>query len=321
MPDIITAFEVLNRTPVPTILVVAGVVFVFIAVVGQFVGQIYIPRQNRKWIAVIGVLFLLSGISMYVGPTIKEANELSLRATQTAEAKLVVVNSEKPPTDTPTPTKTPRPTPTPTATIDADPTVYDNFNNPANNEGWNIGLWEPNDASACKIAQEEGFLKFSCIDPSKSPSFNARQNISFSEASFIEAKLMLDRQIETSNGTVTIGFESTNYKVRWGIACGIWGKNQDDVANTFCWIYPPEKLIEGPSVNYNTWHTLRIEAHPESSKLNISVDGQEFGDYQTPDADMLKAKFNLGLVTNFALGDGTLVTGYFDDVRIGQIEQ
>jgi hypothetical protein len=43
-----------------------------------------------------------------------------------------------PPTNTPVPTATPQPTPT----MDADPTVYDNFNNPANDGSFNQSQWE-----------------------------------------------------------------------------------------------------------------------------------------------------------------------------------
>lgn len=225
------------------------------------------------------------------------------------------------PPSTPTPTNTSRPTPTPTATIDADPMVYDNFNNPAFDGGWNTGLWEPSDTNGCKIAQQEGFLSFSCTDPTKDPNFNARRlsNITFSDFSFVETKLMLASEIQTSNGNTAIGFSASTDNVFWGIDCGLLGGTQDNFARIFCWVFPAEKLIEGPTVNYNTWHTVRIEINPETVELRIFADGQRFGSYNPPEADILKQEqFRVSLSANPAEENGTLVTGYFDDVRVGK---
>lgn len=65
MGDIITA---LQNTPVPTILVVGGIVFLFLAVVGQFAGKIQVDPKRQKLAGIIGALLLLSGVALYVVP-------------------------------------------------------------------------------------------------------------------------------------------------------------------------------------------------------------------------------------------------------------
>ena len=114
MGDIITT---LQNTPVPTILVVGGIVFLFLAVVGQFAGKIDVPPKRQKWAGIIGALLLFSGVALYVvppvPPTIPTPTPVPsvTPSTSTPTATLVV------PTDTPTlkpPTNTPIPEPTDT---------------------------------------------------------------------------------------------------------------------------------------------------------------------------------------------------------------
>ncbi|MFB0536821.1 MAG: hypothetical protein ACETWR_17785 [Anaerolineae bacterium] len=52
----------LRDTPVPIILTVGGVVFLFLAIVGQFV------RQVPSWAGTIGALLVFSGVALYVVP-------------------------------------------------------------------------------------------------------------------------------------------------------------------------------------------------------------------------------------------------------------
>lgn len=71
MPDIYTSIQILQKTPVPNILVITGVVFIFLAIVGQFIGQITVNPDRQKWAGIVGVVFLLLGISLYIVPNVK----------------------------------------------------------------------------------------------------------------------------------------------------------------------------------------------------------------------------------------------------------
>jgi hypothetical protein len=59
----------LKDTPVPTILVIGGMVFLFLAIAGQITGEIKVPTGRQKISAVLGIILLVSGILLYVIPS------------------------------------------------------------------------------------------------------------------------------------------------------------------------------------------------------------------------------------------------------------
>ncbi len=71
--QILDALKYLQQTPLPTILVVAGIVFLLLALAGGITGQITIPRERQKWSAVIGGVLLVVGILIQVIPGLPAA--------------------------------------------------------------------------------------------------------------------------------------------------------------------------------------------------------------------------------------------------------
>jgi hypothetical protein len=65
MKEVITA---LKDTPIPTILVVAGIVFLLLAIAGQLAGRIVVAPERQRWVAVIGGGLLAIGVALYVIP-------------------------------------------------------------------------------------------------------------------------------------------------------------------------------------------------------------------------------------------------------------
>jgi hypothetical protein len=61
MEDIIKA---LKDTPIPTILVVAGIVFLLLAIAGQLSGRIVVAPDRQRWAAVIGGVLLVIGVTL-----------------------------------------------------------------------------------------------------------------------------------------------------------------------------------------------------------------------------------------------------------------
>lgn len=61
--------SLLNDTPIPTILVVSGVVFLFLALAGQIAGKLEVPPARQKWAAAIGAVFLGAGLLLYLAPS------------------------------------------------------------------------------------------------------------------------------------------------------------------------------------------------------------------------------------------------------------
>lgn len=58
----------LKDTPVPTLLVLGGLIFIFIAIVGRFAYQIDVPRERQIIAGIFGISLLLSGVILYIAP-------------------------------------------------------------------------------------------------------------------------------------------------------------------------------------------------------------------------------------------------------------
>jgi hypothetical protein len=59
---------VLKDTPIPTILVVSGIVFLFLALAGQIAGKLEVPPERQKWSALAGAVLLSAGLLLYISP-------------------------------------------------------------------------------------------------------------------------------------------------------------------------------------------------------------------------------------------------------------
>ena len=44
----------LKDTPIPTILVIAGIAFLLLAIAGQLAGRIVVAPERQRWAAIIG---------------------------------------------------------------------------------------------------------------------------------------------------------------------------------------------------------------------------------------------------------------------------
>ena len=66
MDSIISA---LKDTPIPTILVMSGIVFLLLALAGQIAGKVEVPAERQKWSALAGALLLSAGLLLYIIPS------------------------------------------------------------------------------------------------------------------------------------------------------------------------------------------------------------------------------------------------------------
>ena len=60
----------LGDTPIPTILVITGIVFFFLAIGGQFGAKIITNRIKQKHAGILGAIFLVAGLTLYLIPGI-----------------------------------------------------------------------------------------------------------------------------------------------------------------------------------------------------------------------------------------------------------
>jgi hypothetical protein len=65
-----TVLAALKDTPIPTILVIAGIVFLLLAIAGQLAGRIVVAPERQRWAAVIGGGLLAIGVALHIGPKV-----------------------------------------------------------------------------------------------------------------------------------------------------------------------------------------------------------------------------------------------------------
>jgi hypothetical protein len=129
--------ETILTIPLPTLLVVVGILFLYLAFGGS-IGTVLkpFPPKQRKWARIVGGILPAVGIVLFLLPLFlpdqKSQPTPVPTAVTAAETPLPPTSTPVPPTSTPTPTATPPPptstpvpptsTPTPTATATQTPT-------------------------------------------------------------------------------------------------------------------------------------------------------------------------------------------------------
>jgi hypothetical protein len=87
--------SILKDTPVPTILVVGGLVFLALAVIRQITAHIKVESRGQQIVvAVIGLVLLVAGTALYASPGDKPASVTTAEVGSTPEAALVTPVAE-----------------------------------------------------------------------------------------------------------------------------------------------------------------------------------------------------------------------------------
>jgi hypothetical protein len=63
-----SVFAALKDTPIPTILVIAGIAFLLLSIAGQLAGRIAVAPERQRWAAIIGGGLLAIGVALHVVP-------------------------------------------------------------------------------------------------------------------------------------------------------------------------------------------------------------------------------------------------------------
>ena len=214
----------------------------------------------------------------------------------------------------------------PTATIDADPTVHDNFNNPAFDGSVNSGRWEQvvQDAG-CSIQQQDGKVIFSSIGSSNSPQcwLNASSALA-TEVGVLEA-IVYAEPGATGNyngGTILFGTGLSD-EIFWFASCGIFqdpnggrlvaGLNVSKISISGEIGEPFFGDYEG--ITYGQWYKFRIQLHPTTMEINCYLNDTLIASHIPEEAGILKNSEISRTVSGF-WSHNTQATYYFDDVRI-----
>ena len=231
------------------------------------------------------------------------------------------------PTTTTVPARmnTPRPsTAVSTIIVSTDLTMYDDFNNPAYDGGFNTALWASGDIPVGKILQENGLLTFQLntytIPTERDIGLNGSELYKPTYPIFVESKMMLD-PTSRKDAAIYVALVTSD----GGSQCVIYaGTKSTDMQTIICQsVY--FDTVQRPyilKINAGTWHLLRVELYPETMTFAYVVDGKKIGSYIPRNPDKLK-DFNYSPVVhvNSGIDPDPSVTGYADYVKFGKIEE
>ena len=87
----------LSHTPLPTILVVAGIAFWILAIAGSVAGKITVEPGKQKTAGVVGTAFIVSGLILFFAPSPTNHNEseTTARTAGTTSSDSPSVNSDQ----------------------------------------------------------------------------------------------------------------------------------------------------------------------------------------------------------------------------------
>jgi hypothetical protein len=203
----------------------------------------------------------------------------------------------------------------------SDLTMYDDFN--ALGTTIDTNQWSPggNDPSAL-ITKKSGILtvKTSGYQLGIGISATRFQEQIIRAPFFVEGRFKLE---PNQNGGSGIHLSASENK--GGTLCQIWGDNGAQAVHCQSF-FDGFKEISVRDITPGTWHSARIEVDPSTMVFTYYIDGFNVGEYIPDRANELKnAKFS-PFIWSGCVGDGCTdksartVTGYFDNVRMGAIE-
>jgi hypothetical protein len=85
----------LQKTPLPTILIFAGILFLILSVSGDIAGKIRVPQERQKFAGIIGFTLLLIGVSLNFPAKHEESSQSSGQNTDSSGTKAVESDSNK----------------------------------------------------------------------------------------------------------------------------------------------------------------------------------------------------------------------------------
>ncbi len=303
------------------------------------VEKITVTPGRKTWVfgiflAAFGLLFLLPDIfarlpkSTTPDITVTVSPPSANTGTHTPTAQKMTDTPTPTSTSTTTPTKNPTPAPDPTATIDADPTVYDNFNNPAFDGSFNQSQWQYQHERQRQVAQQDGILVVT-HDPKNDATVGLTaqkynsvtlDTLTNMTPTFWETKIMLDTNKHEGNVHLNLSAKLPDGS-DWFSSCLI--DVNEGGANCWDTVWPWEEehfySTEWKSVAPGTWHTVRIELDPNTMTLTYYIDGELFGSHVPAKAEELKnARFSIEIGSWGEIDEEAI--GHFDYVRTGSIK-
>ena len=295
------------------------------------------PFLSRRVLVSVAGIVILGMVVFAIAFAVRNnaiANQTITIPTSVVETDAAVVSSpiSSPTIVIPSPTISPTlilPTatiPIPTATIDADPSVYDNFDNPEYENAFNSGRWkiDVNDSNG-EIFQNEGTLVF--IQTSKDEMLTEGYQVMSARSikgniMVLETKFKLEKT--SVKGYITIALEGDNSDLRIQLAHFATAN-----PSAFChydgYILAKSGYVHDSfgttSISFDRWYTMKVEIDPTKKIARCFLDGQNTGYHQFLDGEPYY--FN-DLHISMGLTDDNSVVGSFnsaiDFIRVEQTE-
>jgi hypothetical protein len=211
-----------------------------------------------------------------------------------------------------------------------DPTIYDNFDNPAYDGSFNPLIWSSSDPNTfVQFRQQAGALMVTNT-PSANPqgeSFfvNRPRFRSWQQMQQIEVRFKVSS--DRSGGWSPVQLTSWTEEVNghpWFVSCTQAGAANLAQASFGCYIfirqgnsYPSEYSTPELFVNYDTWHTVRMEFDPHTANIRFYLDNALIGSHTPADAAALRVNDRMIVaITVWGAEPNSSATRYVDDVRI-----
>jgi len=212
---------------------------------------------------------------------------------------------------------------------DYDPLLYDNFDDPAYDGSWNPGLWSFSGETFFHAEQRNGAIKFSNVTPSTvgGATLVTQQPVerTLEQLGLFEARLKMSSDRSGDGlGIALMIWQDSLADHPWISECSMSGSSSNSQAAVSCnvrakvggsWLY--EYYTPQVSVDYDTWHTARIQADAGTATLQFYLDDVLLGSHIPSDAGALKVTNRLS--PRIEVWNGTAnasATRYVDDVRI-----
>lgn len=211
-----------------------------------------------------------------------------------------------------------------------DPTIYDRFDTPAYDGAFNPLLWSRSSADASVLFRQQSGALVVTNTPSANPS---SENLDmqrprlrrWQQVQQIQARLKISS--DRSGGWSPVQLSTWTEEINghaWFVSCTLSGSGTSSRASFRCSIfiregnnYPNEYSTPSVSVDYESWHTVRIEMNPNTANLRFYLDNTLIGSHTPNDAAALLAADQLQVaITVWGAEANSSATRYVDDVRI-----
>jgi len=206
-----------------------------------------------------------------------------------------------------------------TPTIDpTQPLLSDSFDDPAYNGKYNANLWVCNTCTfGAIVSQGDNSVR---LEATNGNGVLTTQSSWLSyQIDYIQGRLKLEN---TDSGEINLGFHATlDSSNPWTANCFIQGGQSSTNQATYgCSIYTyineqykGEYGTEAFVVNYDEWHTVKIELVQKTLEIRFYFDNKLIGRHVPTDADELKNKI---MGAGFGITTDTHIVGYVDSVII-----